>query len=290
MPSQAAPILIAVDIGNSRIKLGRFESGTTDDSASAVPAPSDTCELPITFPEGRFDAGRLADWCSRQAGENARWMMASVHRGAAQELTAFVASLPTSKRSDGIIQNISFRDVPLDIRVDEPGRVGIDRLLAALAADRLRRRDRGAIIVDIGSAMTVDIVNHHGAFLGGAILPGLAMSAHALAEQTDALPHIRSEQLRTPPPPLGNSTVAAIESGLYWGAVGAIRELVRRLSAEQSLPPDVFLTGGASQLIGGLLTEPVERGATSGAITAQHVPHLVLAGIAIVDRAAVAKP
>jgi type III pantothenate kinase len=161
--------------------------------------------------------------------------------------------------------------------VAEPARVGIDRLLAALAADRLRRPDRAAIVVDLGTAITVDLLDADGAFRGGAILPGIAMSAAALAEHTDALPRVAMEQLERPPAAVGASTVPAIESGLYWGAVGAVRELIGQMSSDLDASPDVFLTGGASEHVAEIL-------AANAMFEVHHVPHLVLSGIALVWR------
>src|SRR4249920_2260922 len=105
------------------------------------------------------------------------------------------------------------------------------------------------------------------------ILPGIATSARALAEQTDALPQVTIEFLDKPPAALGKSTVTAIESGIYWGAIGAIRELVSQLSAPFPIRPDLFITGGASRQVVDLLK-------THGAV--RHVPNLVLSGIALV--------
>jgi type III pantothenate kinase len=173
------------------------------------------------------------------------------------------------------MRRITYRDVPLAIRVDEPARVGIDRLLAALAADRIRQRDRAAIIVDLGSAITVDLLDASGAFCGGAILPGIAMSARALEEHTDALPRVALDHLEHPPEPIGQSTVPAIEAGLYWGAVGAVRELISQMSKNLPAPPDVILTGGASSNVAKLL----EAGTS---YSVRHLPHLVLSGIALV--------
>ena len=88
-----------------------------------------------------------------------------------------------------------------------------------------------------------------GAFAGGAILPGMAMSARALEEQTDALPRVAVERWLDPPAPLGKATEPAIEAGLFWGAVGAIRELVGQYVEATCVGPDVFVSGGGSQLI-----------------------------------------
>jgi type III pantothenate kinase len=162
----------------------------------------------------------------------------------------------------------------LEIRVEAPERVGIDRLMGALAVNRLRQRNRPAIVIDVGTAITVDLVSAEGAFEGGAVLPGITMSAQALHEETDALPSIRLESLVEPPPPVGKSTREAMEAGVLWGAVGALRELIRRMAAECSVPPHVYLTGGTSSAVASLLG--------SNHLDVLHVPELVLAGIALV--------
>jgi type III pantothenate kinase len=149
-------------------------------------------------------------------------------------------------------------------------------LLAVVAANRLRTPDRPAIVVDLGTAITVDLVEADGAFAGGAILPGIGMAARALADQTDALPHVVLTHAETPPSPLGKSTKAAIEAGLYWGAVGAVGELVSQLTERLQTQPDLFITGGASRTIADSM---------KGDARVQYVPHLVLAGIALLDEA-----
>ena len=118
------------------------------------------------------------------------------------------------------------------VGLEHPERVGLDRLAAAAAVNRLRSPDRGAIIVDTGSAVTVDLLSADGVFRGGAILPGIDMSARALHEFTDLLPLVSLNELSVPPPALGVSTVTAIRGGLFWGQVGAVRrgiELSSRL-------------------------------------------------------------
>jgi type III pantothenate kinase len=273
MPSNAKPNLIAVDIGNSRMKIGRFEppAGTR----IGLPEPVDSFDLPIIDRSGQFDAVRLRAWCAEHVPDDTNWSVASVHRGAATRLSMTLHEWSKRTGRDCQQRQLTNRDVPLFIRVDEPGRVGIDRLLAAVAANRLRRPDRAAIVVDLGTAITVDLIDVEGAFTGGAILPGIAMSARALEEQTDALPLVKLDRLEHPPAPLGTSTVAAIQSGLYWGAVGAIRELAVRFAVGFAAPPDMFLTGGASPQVAELLTDGTNW-------PVRHVPHLVLSGIALV--------
>src|SRR3954463_5977073 len=245
---------IAVDIGNSRIKFGQFRRDTTPGAQQrGLPEPSAVFDLSIINKSGDFDVKSLGGWADSHITESTDWLIASVHRGAAERLTRVLGECAARSKAKGLIRQLTYRDVAIPIRVDAPERVGIDRLLAAAAADRLRDRDRPAIIVDLGTAITVDLVEADGAFAGGAILPGIATSARALAEQTDALPQIELEFLDKPPAALGTSTVPAIESGIYWGAIGAIRELVSQLSAPFQIRPDLFITGGASRQVADLL-------------------------------------
>ncbi|MEZ5943566.1 MAG: acetate and sugar kinases/Hsc70/actin family protein [Planctomycetaceae bacterium] len=170
------------------------------------------------------------------------------------------------------------RSTPLPIEVDvaEPNKVGVDRLLTAIAANQLRGEKQTAFIVDSGTAVTVDAVNSKGVFLGGAILPGVRMGAQALHRYTDTLPEIDASKLFDQPPhAIGNQTTAAIESGLYWGHVGAVRELLfrqrdrlTRIDKSKDRTPLVLLTGGASPLL------------VPHFSTAQHLPHLALQGLA----------
>ena len=233
--------LMAVDIGNSRVKFGQFQrecSGENEaDKAVGVvdepllPEPIATFDLPIRHDTGEFDSNRLMAWCNEHLAGGTTWRIASVHRAAGARLSAALIDWARQSGRDCPIQQLTFRNVPLLIRVDQPDRVGIDRLLAALAANRLRQRDRAAIVVDLGTAITVDLVDTDGAFRGRGDLARDRDIGPRLAEQTDALPQVTLDFLDTPPVALGKSTVPAIESGIYWGAIGAIRELVSQFSA-----------------------------------------------------------
>jgi type III pantothenate kinase len=275
--------LVAVDIGNSQMKLGQFArqnmGAALPTGATSLPEPIATLELPIVHETGLFDLKLLAAWCEQHLSPDTHWSIGSVHRGAGSLLAATIAAWAKQLEIDWSTRTLTYQDVPLAIRVEEPARVGIDRLLAALAANRLRAPDRAAIVVDLGTAITVDLVEVDGAFAGGAILPGIGMAGRALAEQTDALPHVVMEHSVAPPAPLGKSTTAAIQAGLYWGTVGAVGELVSRLSAGLPTQPDVFITGGAARAV----TESLEQHRM------HYIPHLVLAGIALLDGAAPAE-
>ena len=254
--------MIAVDIGNARIKLGLFDG----DCANRFPEPIRTLPLLGDAPALDEIDGWLADANQRPLA----WWIASVNRPAATRLVDWLCE----QRPNDRITLVASGDLPLQVRLERPDMVGIDRLVDAVAVNRLRRQDRPAIIVDVGTAITVDAVSIDGAFLGGAILPGIQMSARALHEFTDLLPLLDMSELDAPPAPLGTATVPAMESGLFWGSVGAIRELIERLqqslSEDGAAEPEICLTGGAGQSVASLLGRH-----------ARHVPNLTLAGIVL---------
>ncbi len=260
--------LIAVNVGNSRIKLGLFRQT----AAADLPEPESTLHLTGRLPE--FD--QLDAWLASpplpsgeargEAVGPLRWHLGSVNRPAASRLIDWLRD----HRPDDEIMLLTSGDLPLVVKLPRPDMVGVDRLLDALAANRLRTPGRAAVVVDAGSAITVDLVDAEGAFLGGAILPGIAMSARALHEFTDLLPRIDMAELAEPPPALGTATIAAMRSGLFWGAVGAVRQLVEQFTGDRDA--EVFLTGGAGPVVAQLM-----------GTAARYVPHLTLAGIAIAD-------
>ncbi len=256
MPNRS---LIAVDIGNSRIKLGLF----TNLPSGELPVPERAISL---SPD--WTAEQLADWMPEACGCS-EWRIASVQRTYSAKLMEFLTGRGISAHL------LTAADLPLAVHVEQPDKVGVDRLVNAVAVNWLRHVMRPAVVIDLGSAMTVDLVNATGTFLGGAIAPGIGMSARALHEFTDLLPLIGMSELAEPPSPLGRVTDAAMRSGLYWGAVGAMRELIGRLGELAGGNPQVFLTGGAGPAVASLLGD---------AENAQFVPHLTLAGIALSER------
>jgi type III pantothenate kinase len=280
---QAPRVLVAVDIGNSGIKVGKFDRDAIAEGLFgegrhgrdfALPDPKSTFELPIAHATGEFDLRALGLWCEANVSSATQWLIGSVHRRAGALLTTTINAWSKQLDVRWSVRNLSYNDVPLKLRVDEPTKVGIDRLLAALAADRLRNENNAAIVIDLGTAITVDLVEADGAFAGGAILPGIGMASRALSDQTDALPHVVLGEAEAPPSPVGKSTQTAIEAGLYWGTVGAVTQLVKQVSAELSNPPEVFITGGGA---------PVVVDSIRAKLQLDYIPHLVLSGIALLE-------
>ena len=201
-PKTMSPSLIAVGIGNTRIQFG-------------IPVAETAGELPQweKVASGHTASFKLDDLSSWLPPAPHAWHVASVHRPGERRLCEWVAQ----SRPQDEYRSLTFRDLPLTVDVERPDRVGMDRLVAAVAANRLRDRERAAVVIDAGTATTVDAVSADGVFRGGVILPGFRMIARALAADTDLLPLVETSFLGAPPPAIGKSTEGAIRSGLFWG-------------------------------------------------------------------------
>ena len=136
--------------------------------------------------------------------------------------------------------------LPVAVRVDEGAQVGPDRLVNTVAAHDLYGGD--AIVVDFGTATTFDVVDHDGAYVGGVIAPGVNLSLEALHQAAAALPHV---DITKPQRVVGTNTVACMQSGIFWGYVGLIREICERIRAERDRPMTVISTGGLAPLFQG---------------------------------------
>ena len=166
MPSLPTPRLV-VDIGNTRIKWGLCDAAAVVKSASLPP------DEPTAWRK------QLAKW--RLTGP-LLWAVSGVHPQRRDYLADWLR-----QRGDTVTMVISPKDLPLEVKLRHPGRVGIDRLLNAVAVNSRRPRQTSAIIIDAGSAITVDYVDQHGVFRGGAILPGLRLMAKSLHDYTGAI-------------------------------------------------------------------------------------------------------
>jgi type III pantothenate kinase len=269
-PTQAPVCLgdtvLLADVGNSRIKLAVLADRGIDSSG--------TRRLPTVTRRQDLDShgfrpANLETWLNQAAPSAAVMLVASVHDAAAARLEAAIAELSATRHRPLRQRRIVHSDLPLEVLVAEPHKVGVDRLASAAAASLVRRRGCPAIVVDCGTAATVNLVSSTGAFLGGAILPGPALMARALAEGTSRLPVVAALDQALPPPLPGRSTQEAIAAGIGWGIRGAISRLVEEARAAVGADADVVLTGGWRGAV---------RDALPGAI---EMPELVLAGIAL---------
>jgi type III pantothenate kinase len=130
------------------------------------------------------------------------------------------------------------------IDMDNPREVGPDRIVNAVAAHQLYGGP--VIVIDLGTATTVDVVNKQGDYIGGAIAPGIAISTEALFTRTAVLPRI---ELALPKKAIGRNTVAAMQSGVVFGYLGLIEGLVGRIQAELDTPAKVVAAGGFAEML-----------------------------------------
>jgi type III pantothenate kinase len=132
----------------------------------------------------------------------------------------------------------------MPILTESPREVGADRIVNSIAA--FEKHKGGCIVVDFGTATTFDVVSPRGEYLGGAIAPGVHVSADALYRAAAKLPRV---ELARPPKVVGRNTVNAMQSGLVFGYVGLVDAIVERMRAELEFPTRCLATGGLAALI-----------------------------------------
>lgn len=135
--------------------------------------------------------------------------------------------------------------LPVDVRVDAGTAVGPDRLVNTVAGHAKFGGD--LIVVDFGTATTFDVVDHDGAYIGGVIAPGVNLSLEALHMAAAALPHVDISRPANNSV-IGTNTVQCMQSGVFWGYVGLVKEITARIKAEHGREMKVIATGGLAPL------------------------------------------
>ncbi len=260
----AATALLAVNVGNSRTSFAIFRDWKRETFTILPNEPFDTL------------AGAVVDMASSMSAE-----------GSAAVVIASVND-PVSRRLEGALQNAGGavyrigQDVPIPMRhsLDASGAatVGQDRLLAALAAfDAVQQ---ACVVVDAGTAVTVDFVDGEGVFQGGAIAPGAKLMLRALHEHTAALPDVALTRPTSAEgefaDPFGRNTAQAMLNGAFFSVRGLVRALAERYAEAYQAYPQIIATGGDAEFLfaGDELVEHI-------------VPDLTLRGIAAACRAAI---
>jgi type III pantothenate kinase len=132
----------------------------------------------------------------------------------------------------------------MPVLVDNPTELGADRLVNAIAA--FERYGGPCIVVDFGTATTFDVISRRGEYLGGAIAPGLGISADALFSRAARLGRV---DIKRPVKVIGTNTVTHLQSGLYYGYIGLVDGIIERMVAELGEQPRVIATGGLARQI-----------------------------------------
>ena len=258
---------IVVDIGNTRLKCGIFLPDG-DNEVNIVPLQfwRDGIFLqPLLHWEMLSDAEMLT---ADVYPDPFTWRIASTGSFPWEKLQAKILNVRPKDKFEIIVRE----QIPLKVNVDFPDKVGIDRLLAAWAAVH-RYGDSPMLIVDAGSAVTVDVVQNR-TFCGGAILPGLHALSEVYPKLSAKLPlvPIPDPKSVTRPSYPGTNTQDAILNGLYWGTIGAIRQFYDMAFPKKGEAKLILTGGDADSLLPGL----------SQVISSRRIKHhdvLVLEGI-----------
>jgi type III pantothenate kinase len=233
-------MLLAIDIGNTNITLGLFKGEVAH------------------APRGPFKVWRLSTNPAKTADEYGSKILDLFHyaliESAAVRGVAVASVVPAL---DPVFEELSSKYFKrkaffvtcaatggITLQYDPPSEVGADRIADAAAAYALYGGP--TIIIDFGTATTFDCVTKKGEYLGGVIAPGPKISAESLVRRTAKLPRV---EMRKPQQAIAKSTVSSIQAGLYFGYIGLIKEVLRRLRKEMHGNPLVIATGGLAHLI-----------------------------------------
>jgi len=222
------PEVIALNVGNTRTQIGHISEGKL---ATAVRVPNGDLAKIVQHVVGE----------TKRLGEMPAIVIAAVHEQMGTTITSALRDQLTAE----VYQVGSDLPVPIGQSLDRETLTGIDRLLNAAAA--YEQLKQACVVVDAGTAVTVDFIDGDGTFHGGAIAPGAHMQLEALSQHASALPEIKWR--KPDDEPFGRSTTEAMLQGVYYGIRGLVRVVVERYAEHYQAYPLVIATGGDGQLL-----------------------------------------
>lgn len=216
--------LVVLNVGNSRLAMAPLVAGEI----------GPVTRLPLDAREEWEKHIRQA-WEQIRLRDSAAIVAASVNPAMEQALEEVVQSA-ASRRVVWVGRDV---DLPIPVKTEQPEETGIDRVLNIAAA--YEQIGNACVVVDAGTAVTIDLCNDAGIFIGGAILPGVRLQLEALHEKTARLPRV---EFSLPKEPIGRSTSEAMLHGVYHGIRGTVKELVENYATELGRWPEIIATGG----------------------------------------------
>jgi type III pantothenate kinase len=249
--------IIAIDIGNTNIAIGLFLDGE-EQSIKSVPGLS-RAELTDCL-ESTWQKVPVLE-SSRENKRDGVIVVSSVKPA----WTRLVQEIVKDSLGEKVYMIGEDIPLPMTLWVDEPGKVGTDRVVSAAAAYAVV--EDAVVIADFGTAVTIDLVDENGIFLGGVICPGFQISAQALKDNTAQLPNVT---VTKPKGPYGKNTADAINCGLYYSIIGALEEVVRRYAETIGKWPQTVITGAGAKVI-----------RDDCSFVDSYVPNLVVKGIVL---------
>ncbi len=231
-------MLLAVSVGNSHITLGGFEASAWVKRWRVQTVPAKTSDEYMVIFRALFEA----------AGIGADRFHSAILSSVVPPLTGTIAETIREITGRAPLQVTPQLDIGLRITTENPAEVGADLVANAVAAfDRIRGN---CIVVDFGTALSFTAVSAAGELRGVAIVPGLSSAVNSLGHDTAQLPRV---PLVPPAASIGRNSVQSIQSGIVFGYVGLVQEVIRRMSAELGGKAAVIATGGQSSLMAPLL-------------------------------------
>jgi len=227
-------MLIAIDIGNTNTVVGIFDGETLLSHFRVTSQTQMTVDEAGLFVTSLFNRHVKAD-----VGRVSRVAVCSV----VPTLTVVYEQMARKYfEVDPIVVSAGCK-LPIGIDYPEPSEIGADRLANASAA--YHRIGKSLVVVDLGTAINFDVVSDKGAYIGGVIAPGTQTAGASLAKKAARLFEVRSEK---PTRTIGKSTAEALKSGLFYGTVGVIDQILDRIFAELGGPTEVIGTGGQAEI------------------------------------------
>ena len=229
-------MLLAIDIGNTNIHMGLWQGDTWRISWRARTVETKMPDEYAVLVRNFFDSVDVG------YGAISGVVLSSV----VPPLTLAFSELSRRYLNQEALVVTHETQTGVKIQIDQPEQAGADRIVNTAAVVALHQYP--AIVIDFGTATTFDVVSSQGAYIGGAIAPGITLAHDALVSRAAKLHKV---DLVPPPQPIGKNTIHAMQSGIFWGYVGLVEGLVARLrqtlAADDDIAPDsiqVIATGG----------------------------------------------
>jgi type III pantothenate kinase len=227
-------MLLALDAGNTNVTIGIYQDGRLADHRRLRTVREQTSD----------EWGILLTSLLRYSSLDPKEIDGMIISSVVPPLNSALAEMAVRYFNTEAMFVTSQTDTGLTICYENPSEVGADRIVNSVAA--LQKYGGPCVIVDLGTAITFDAVSARAEYLGGIIAAGIGISAEALFSRTARLPLV---DFRKPKSVIGTNTVASMQSGLYYGAIGAIDGMIDRLIEELGPDTRTVATGGQAALI-----------------------------------------
>ncbi|MBN1384640.1 MAG: type III pantothenate kinase [Elusimicrobia bacterium] len=230
--------LLAIDIGNTTINIGLFSATKTGGSVSGG--------------ENKMILSR--SFLTKDYGKNYSTIGRIPHKNAI--ISSVVPDLTAKVKKN--LKNpyiVSYKNIPMKVKLKNPAQAGADRLVNAVAVKTLFGYP--AIVIDMGTATTIDKISAKGEYAGGMIAPGLEMSVASLYEKTAKLPKIKLSQKLLKNFSIGKNTKEAILAGVFTNHIGFLKEAIRRIQKSDKRRAKIILTGGYADYFSGYIEHSI---------------------------------